>query len=76
LKDTVREGRTGFLFPEAGPDSMLEALRRAFKIYGDPERWRLLQRTGMLEDFSWSRPARQYAKIYQSLAARMDGGDA
>ena len=76
LKDTVREGRTGFLFPEAGPVSMLEALRRAFEIFGDPERWQLLQRNGMLEDFSWSRPAHQYAMIYQSLAARMDGGDA
>jgi len=75
LKDTVREGRTGFLFQEAAPASMLEALRRAFDMFADPERWQRFQRNGMAKDFSWSRPARQYAKIYQSLTERTDGGE-
>ena len=75
LKDTVREGRTGFLFQEAGSASMLGALRRAFDIFGDPERWQHFQRNGMTEDFSWSRSARQYAMLYQSLTARTDGGE-
>jgi len=67
LKDTVQEDKTGFLFPEANPASMLEALRRAFGIHGDQGKWLQLQRNGMEEDFSWARPARQYAMLYRSL---------
>jgi starch synthase len=69
LKDTVKEGKTGFLFRESDPGSMLEALRRAFSVYGDSEKWQHFQRNCMMEDFSWPRPARQYAMIYRSLTA-------
>jgi len=75
LKDTVREGRTGFLFQEADSASMLAALQRAFNIFGDPERWQHFQRNGMTQNFSWSHPARQYARIYHSLTSRTDGGE-
>jgi starch synthase len=67
LKDTVQEGRTGFLFRGADAGSMTEALMRALSVYADPERWQRLQRTGMRKDFSWPRSARQYAAIYHSL---------
>ena len=67
LKDTVEEGRTGFLFGEASPGSMVEALRRALTVHADPEKWQHYQRNGMREDFSWPRSARRYASIYHSL---------
>lgn len=67
LKDTVQEGKTGFLFADAAPDSMVEALTRALGVYADPEKWERYQRNGMQEDFSWPRSARQYAIIYRSL---------
>jgi len=67
LKDTVQEDKTGFLFPEANPASMLEALRRAFGIHGNKGKWLQFQRNGMEEDFSWAHPARQYAMLYRSL---------
>jgi starch synthase len=67
LKDTVQEGRTGFLFEAADSASMLEALRRAFSVYAEPENWEHFQKNGMLEDFSWPRFATQYAGIYRSL---------
>ncbi len=66
LKDTVREARTGFLFPDAEPASMTGALIRALKAYTNPERWARYQRRGMAEDFSWERSARQYARLYRS----------
>ncbi len=69
LKDTVQEGKTGFLFQEALAGSMVEALKRALSVYASPEKWQAIQRKGMKEDFSWPRSARQYAKIYRSLAA-------
>ncbi len=67
LKDTVQEGKTGFLFQEAVAGSMVEALERALAIYTRPEKWQHFQRKGMKEDFSWPRSARQYAIIYRSL---------
>jgi starch synthase len=74
LKDTVHEGRTGFLFTEAEPASLVEALWRAFDIYIDPDRWQSIQRNGMRADHSWTRPAKAYARIYRSLADGKDGG--
>jgi starch synthase len=67
LKDTVREGKTGFLFRDATAGSMVEALERALIAYAKPEKWQQFQRKGMKEDFSWPRSARQYAIIYRSL---------
>ena len=64
LKDTVEEGKTGFLFQTAEAGAMLEALRRAFAAYASPEKWQQFQRNGMAEDFSWTRSAAQYAELY------------
>ena len=69
LKDTVLEGKTGFLFQTADSWSMLEALRRALSVYMDPGQWGHFQRSGMQEDFSWSRSAARYATIYRSLVS-------
>jgi starch synthase len=67
LMDTVREGKTGFLFLEAIAGSMVESLERALTIYAQPEKWQLFQHNGMNEDFSWFRSASRYARIYASL---------
>jgi len=69
LKDTVQEGKTGFLFQEAVAGSMVEVLERALTVYARPEKWQIFQRNGMKEDFSWPRSARQYAIIYRSLVS-------
>jgi starch synthase len=67
LKDTVKEGRTGFVFDKPSPEAMARALRRALAAYASPARWRRFQQNGMKQDFSWPRSARQYAAIYRSL---------
>ncbi len=69
LKDSVEQGRTGFLFEPAEAGPMLKALRRAMSAFTDPGKWERLQRNGMQEDFSWSRSAGQYAKLYRSLTS-------
>jgi len=75
LKDTVQEGRTGFLFEKPAAEAMAEAVARALTIYASPAKWRRFQRNGMKEDFSWPRSALQYALIYRSLIpdARFQG---
>jgi starch synthase len=69
LKDTVREDRTGFLFPKADSASMLETLKRAFSAYAISEKWEQIQRSAMQEDFSWPRSAALYATLYRSLTS-------
>ena len=63
---------TGFLFDRADAAALLEALRRAVRLYrDDPVAWLALQANGMARDFSWQRPARAYAAVYEAaLAAR------
>jgi starch synthase len=68
LKDTVQDGRTGFLFKDANVESMLEALQWALSVYSKPQ-WEHFQRCGMQEDFSWPRFAAQYASLYRSLTS-------
>ena len=70
LKDTVAEGKTGFLFQAARAAAMQEALRRALAAYASPDKWEHFQRNGMAEDFSWTHSAAQYAKVYRSLIAK------
>lgn len=67
LKDTVQEGKTGFVFAHPEADSLLEAIQRALSVYAVQEKWRRFQRNAMKQDFSWTRSARQYAILYRSL---------
>ncbi len=69
LKDTVQEGKTGFLFQTDDSGSMLEAIRRALSVYVIPGQWGHFQRSGMQEDFSWKRSAVRYAILYRSLVS-------
>ena len=67
LKDTVEDGKTGFLFQKEEVEAMVETLRRALAMYASPEKWKQFQHNGMAENFSWSRSAAQYAELYRSL---------
>ncbi len=67
LKDTVEEGKTGFLFQQPTPEALLEALERALSVYPNKQKWTRFQRNGMMQDFGWERSARQYALLYRSL---------
>jgi starch synthase len=73
LRDTIQdEGAgqdTGFLFDNATPEALAEAIRRMLAIHALPGRWQAMQRLGMQQDFSWSNSARQYSKLYQELAS-------
>ena len=51
-------------FERAESAALLEAVRRGVSAYRDERRWREIQRRGMVRDFSWSGPARQYADLY------------
>ena len=66
---TLADGTaTGFFIDEHTPGAVVAALRRARDLYRDPERWDRLRRTGMGQDWSWSRSARSTAEVYAALA--------
>ena len=56
----------GFLFNEPTPESLLQAIRDAVRLYrSDPGTWQDLQVYNMGVRFSWSDSAKRYVKIYE-----------
>ena len=82
LADTVTEfdpftrSGNGFLFHRFEASEMVAALRRALAIQKQPELWHVLQRTGMRQDFSWDRSAREYDTLYEEARAKVARGEA
>ena len=76
LRDTVTdyngaaETGTGFTFEPYTAKALLGAMDRAKTAFANSSRWRKLQRTGMAQDFSWDRSAREYVKLYESARGR------
>jgi len=64
----------GFSFREYSGAALEETLRRACEAYRRPELWRRLIATGMAQDWSWARSARQYAELYQRTVERVRSG--
>jgi starch synthase len=58
---------TGFLFQDAHPLALAEALRRALAVFPDKKSWQGIQRRGMLGDYSWDRSAKEYFKLYKEM---------
>ncbi|NTW67149.1 MAG: glycosyltransferase, partial [Nitrospirae bacterium] len=70
LADTVddyhpRAGKgTGFLFDEYTAGALVACVKRALKVYHDPNRWKSILKAGMQVDFSWRNSAKEYVKVY------------
>ena len=60
----------GFSFQEHSSLALGETLRRACEAYRQPELWSRIQVTGMRQDWSWSRSAKQYVQLYEETRAR------
>ncbi|MCP4140112.1 MAG: glycogen synthase [Chloroflexi bacterium] len=67
LKDTIKNGETGFLFEEESAKALLKSMREALKVYENNDHWKSMQRNAMAQDFSWENSAKQYAELYRSL---------
>lgn len=59
---------TGFVFDKMDAESLLGAIDRTLSCYTRPEVWTALQTTGMNQDFSWSRSAEAYIRLYEHIA--------
>lgn len=73
LADTVKEANTqkgtgtGFFFEEYKWSEMLKTLAKAVTVFEDQKNWQKLMRNAMVEDFSWTNSATQYAELYTKI---------
>lgn len=68
LKDTIVDGKTGFVTGGPSMARLEAAVRRALLEIAQPDRWAEIQHAAMSQDFSWAASARQYASLYRRLA--------
>src|SRR5439155_3272703 len=60
---------TGFAFVPYTARAFLDTAERAMTMFrSEPKRWLTLQQTGMRQDWSWSRSAAAYERLYSALA--------
>jgi starch synthase len=60
----------GFSFTENRPQALGETLARACDAYQRAEVWAQLVATGMCQNWSWRRSAKQYVELYERTTAR------
>ena len=76
LVDTVEEWNpetrtgTGFKFYGYEADDYLKTVQHALAVFHDKDAWHTLMRNGMAQDFSWTKPAEEYIKVYEEVARR------
>jgi starch synthase len=76
LDDTIDEWNpekgtgTGFKFSGYAPRDFLAAIDRALTGFREKKSWQRLMRNGMVKNYSWTQPARQYAEVYAEVARR------
>jgi starch synthase len=71
--ETLAQGTaTGFVFTDATPQALWETIERALAMWPDRVNWLKLIRSGMSADWSWSRSAREYARLYEGIRARVN----
>jgi starch synthase len=56
---------TGFVFNEASAAALQYTIERAISCYHDGNCWKQIMRTGMQQDFSWTKSAASYLELYQ-----------
>ncbi|MBS3964309.1 MAG: glycogen synthase GlgA [Methylomonas sp.] len=58
---------SGFVFNDASPGALLEAIKRCLVLYAQKPLWRQLQKNAMQKDFSWQSSANQYLTLYREI---------
>lgn len=67
LKDSIANGKNGFLFEKGKSIRLKEAIRHALNIKKDIERYKRMVEYAMKTDFSWDKSAKEYLRLYEKL---------
>jgi starch synthase len=69
LDDTIDEqplgGGNGFKFSGYSSAALMDALHRALSSFRNKEEWSRVMQRGMVQDFSWDVPAKEYLRVYE-----------
>ena len=71
LKDSITDGKTGFLFKEKSPQALLGAMKRALGVFYQKRKLESMRQNCKKQDFGWNISAKAYKKIYQKLLGRL-----
>jgi starch synthase len=56
---------TGFSFNDYTPYALVTSLQRAIKYFHEKEIWNIIQRNGMMKNYSWETSAKEYIELYR-----------
>jgi len=66
---------TGFVFGNYEWQELCQTIYKAIEVYKNPEVWRKIIKNAMSCDFSWSRSAKEYLRLYrETIAFKMKSG--
>lgn len=73
LDDTIDEqldgGGNGFKFWGYNSSDLMAAIQRALDTFRNKEEWTQMMKRGMMQDFSWDKPAQEYVRVYERVIA-------
>ncbi len=68
LPENIDNGSaSGFVFNDAVPGALMEAIKRSLVVYHNATLWKQLQLNAMTKDFSWQNSANQYLALYNEI---------
>lgn len=68
-RSLAREEANGFVFDDATPASLQQALLNACDLFDKPKQWMKLVKIGMRGDYGWQRSAQHYIDLYRQTPA-------
>jgi len=72
LNDTVSDGTTGFLVPEASASGLADGIGRALDTYQADAKMAAMRKAAMSEVTDWSASARKYSDLYWKQTFSVD----
>lgn len=63
--DPTEDSGWGFLYYDYSSEALWDSIKRARDLYRDQTCWRSLMRRAMTRDFSWSKAAAGYERVYR-----------
>jgi starch synthase len=71
--DYKKETGTGFLFSNYNAEDFETAINRGLEIYNNPNHWNIIRRNAMNKDFSSSKSALEYIKVFKWALEKVRG---
>ncbi|HEY2137938.1 MAG TPA: glycogen synthase GlgA [Xanthobacteraceae bacterium] len=68
LAETIKDGKTGFLFGQPSTESFMGAICRAFGTFASKRRLHEMRSDAMAQTFAWATSAASYRGLYRRVA--------